>query len=223
MVPLPVNLPSPLSTSSILRILQIILAYLTCCWSPTIYYRKRRNRKLCYIPRRSSLLAKMRQNLSLNVFSPRPYVFNFTTHSNAHEIIFSEHLEQYHERVAWSDPSGGDNLIPGYKTKAISFETDALIRILYGVYDNMFANEKITSMMSSLSIKRNGMRAVGTAHFQPATGNKSQILSSICANWTRTESLNPIVTKIYASNSTSMVSSPWIHSSQTGQKTWSSR
>ncbi|KAJ1303001.1 hypothetical protein OPQ81_011203 [Rhizoctonia solani] len=101
--------------------------------------------------------------------APRPYVSNFTTHSNAHEIIFSERIEQYHERVAWSNPSGGDNLLPGLKAKIISFEPDALARILYGIYDNMFANEKISSMMSFLSSNPNVLRDLGSIHFHRET------------------------------------------------------
>ncbi|CAE6441890.1 unnamed protein product, partial [Rhizoctonia solani] len=100
--------------------------------------------------------------------APRPYVSNFTTHSNVHEIIFSEHLSQYHERVAWSDPCGGDGLIPGHNAKTISFEADSLSRVLYDIYDNMFANEKMSTMMStmsSLSINPTGMRALGVVHF----------------------------------------------------------
>ncbi|KAL5632915.1 hypothetical protein ACGC1H_005761 [Rhizoctonia solani] len=101
--------------------------------------------------------------------APRAYVSNFTTHSNAHEIIFSEHLAQYHERVIWSNPSRGDNLIPGYAESPISFEADSLAQILYGIYDNMFANEKIGALMSSLSFTPNGARAMGTVHFQRET------------------------------------------------------
>ncbi|EUC54478.1 MYND finger protein, partial [Rhizoctonia solani AG-3 Rhs1AP] len=101
--------------------------------------------------------------------APRAYVSNFATHSNAHEIIYSEHLSQYHERVVWSNPSGGDNLIPGYEAKAISFEADSLARSLYEIYDNMFANEKFSTMMSPLSFTPNGMRALSTVHFQRET------------------------------------------------------
>ncbi|EUC54470.1 mynd finger protein [Rhizoctonia solani AG-3 Rhs1AP] len=101
--------------------------------------------------------------------APRPYVSNFTTHSNAHEIIFSKHLEQYHERVAWSNPSGGDNLVLGHEAKMISVEADSLTRVLYGIYDKMFANEKVTSMMSSLSSTPNGLRVLGTIHFHRET------------------------------------------------------
>ncbi|CAE6498967.1 unnamed protein product [Rhizoctonia solani] len=101
--------------------------------------------------------------------APRPYVSNFTTHSNTHELIFSERLGQFHERVAWSDPSRGDSLSPGYNAKTISFEGDALARILYKIYDNMFANENVMSMMSSLSTTPTGLRALGEVHFHRET------------------------------------------------------
>ncbi|KAH7314013.1 hypothetical protein B0J17DRAFT_584879 [Rhizoctonia solani] len=97
--------------------------------------------------------------------APRPYVSNFTTHSNVHEIIFSKHLEQYHERVAWSNPCGGDGLSAGNKAIIISFDADSLARILYDIYDNMFANEKMSTMMSSLSLNPTGLRSLREVHF----------------------------------------------------------
>ncbi|CAE6466368.1 unnamed protein product [Rhizoctonia solani] len=102
--------------------------------------------------------------------APRPYVSNFTTQSNAHEIIFSKHLEQYHERVAWSDPSRGDSARQKHhRPFTVSFEPEPLARVLYGVYDNMFANEKITNMMSDLSVTPNGLRLRSEVHFHRET------------------------------------------------------
>ncbi|KAG8732183.1 hypothetical protein FRC11_000200 [Ceratobasidium sp. 423] len=100
--------------------------------------------------------------------APRPYVSNFTIHSNAHEVIFSDRMKQYHERVAWTDPSGGDNRL-GHKSETISFEAGSLARILYGIYDKMFATESITAMMSFLTMNPTGLRETSTAHFQRET------------------------------------------------------
>ncbi|CAE6452550.1 unnamed protein product [Rhizoctonia solani] len=101
--------------------------------------------------------------------APRPYVSNFTTQSNAHEIMFSEHLEQYHERVAWSDPSRGDHLNSVREPIANSFEPESLARVLYEVYDNTFANEKVTNMLSNLSMTPNGLRLRSEVHFHRET------------------------------------------------------
>ncbi|CCO31467.1 hypothetical protein BN14_05509 [Rhizoctonia solani AG-1 IB] len=101
--------------------------------------------------------------------APRPYVSNFTTHCNAHEVIFTELKAQYHERVAWSGPSGGDNLLQTLKARTISFEADSLARILYSIYDNMFAAEKIGAMMSSMALNPNSMIDFSKVHFQRET------------------------------------------------------
>ncbi|CAE6445341.1 unnamed protein product [Rhizoctonia solani] len=100
--------------------------------------------------------------------APRAYVSNFTSSSNAHEVIYSEHLSQYHERVVWTNPSGGDKSVPGRKETAISFDAESLAHLLYEIYDKMFANEDFSAMMS-LATTPNGARALGTVHFQRET------------------------------------------------------
>ncbi|KAF8693846.1 hypothetical protein RHS03_08335, partial [Rhizoctonia solani] len=62
-------------------------------------------------------------------------------------------------------PAGKD----ATKPLTVSFESEPLARVLYGVYDNMFANEKITNMMSDLSVSPNGLRLRSEVHFHRET------------------------------------------------------
>ncbi|EUC54469.1 MYND finger protein [Rhizoctonia solani AG-3 Rhs1AP] len=97
--------------------------------------------------------------------APRPYVSSFATHSNVHEIIYSEHFNQYHERVAWSDPARGGSLAPSHEPKITSLEVHSLARILYGIHDNMFANEKVDLTTLPNSTNPNVLRDLSTVRF----------------------------------------------------------
>ncbi|QRV91846.1 MYND Zn-finger protein [Ceratobasidium sp. AG-Ba] len=68
--------------------------------------------------------------------APRAYVSSFTSHSNTHELLSPERTKQYHERVAWIDPSGP-------------------CRYTFGLYSKMFANGlDITTMFSRPSLAK---------------------------------------------------------------------
>ncbi|CUA67167.1 hypothetical protein RSOLAG22IIIB_13293 [Rhizoctonia solani] len=98
--------------------------------------------------------------------APRPYVSGFTSQSHVHEIIFFKtmksellklgadaNVNQYHERVAWVNPCGGDSF-GTKKYPALSFEVGSMARVLYGIYDKMFSNEKMATLTSSNTISR---------------------------------------------------------------------
>ncbi|KAG8739655.1 hypothetical protein FRC10_005357 [Ceratobasidium sp. 414] len=78
--------------------------------------------------------------------APRAYVSAFTTHSNTHELVHPEHVNQYHERVAWADPSGGDRHASRGKL-AVSFDAEDLAHVIFGLYDKMFASEQVMAAM----------------------------------------------------------------------------
>ncbi|CAE6468391.1 unnamed protein product [Rhizoctonia solani] len=94
--------------------------------------------------------------------APRPYIAKFATHSNVHEILFSRQAAQYHERVTWSSPSGGDKHA-SQTDCTVSFDAVTLARILYGMYEKMFANEDISNIMASLT--PSGIMEMGQVHF----------------------------------------------------------
>ncbi|KEP49196.1 MYND finger protein [Rhizoctonia solani 123E] len=98
--------------------------------------------------------------------APRPYLCGFTPQSNVHEIVFSKSMKtefsklgaemqgnQYHERVIWARPNSGDTLTSG-KHITLSFEAESMTRILYGIYDKMFHNEKMTTLASSTTVSK---------------------------------------------------------------------
>ncbi|CAE6452509.1 unnamed protein product [Rhizoctonia solani] len=93
--------------------------------------------------------------------APRPYISGFTPQSNIHEIVFSKMMKsqfsgngnemrgaQYHERVAWTNPCGGDTRATGSRTTVL-FQVEDLARILYNMYDKMFLNEKLNTLASA--------------------------------------------------------------------------
>ncbi|KAG8710643.1 hypothetical protein FRC11_004270 [Ceratobasidium sp. 423] len=98
--------------------------------------------------------------------APRPYVSGFTPQSNVHEVVFSRamktqfsimgakmHGDQYHERVAWTNPCSGDARTTGSPI-TLSFEAESLARVLYRIYDKMFSNEKMATLMSSTTVSK---------------------------------------------------------------------
>lgn len=96
--------------------------------------------------------------------APRPYVTAFTSQSNTHEIMYSQPSgDQYHERVAWVDPSGGD---PHASTNpaTVTFDADQLGRVIYGIYEKMFSHEKIATITQSMSPA--GLKFLDEVHFQ---------------------------------------------------------
>ncbi|KAG8696165.1 hypothetical protein FRC08_007323 [Ceratobasidium sp. 394] len=83
---------------------------------------------------------------SLLGIAPRAYVSAFTTHSNTHELLHPEHVNQYHERVAWVDPSGGDR-DASRANLAVYFDAEDLAHVIFGFYDKMFASEQVMAAM----------------------------------------------------------------------------
>ncbi|KAG9089693.1 hypothetical protein FRC06_001426 [Ceratobasidium sp. 370] len=83
---------------------------------------------------------------SLLGLAPRAYVSAFASHSNTHELLHPEHVNQYHERVAWVDPSGGDPHASQAKL-AVSFDAEDLAHVIFGFYDKMFASEQVMAAM----------------------------------------------------------------------------
>ncbi|QRW06045.1 MYND Zn-finger protein [Ceratobasidium sp. AG-Ba] len=77
---------------------------------------------------------------------PRAYVSGFNSQSNTHELMYSDHLQQYHERVAWVDPAGGDSNSPRHKCQ-LSINAADLGHVLFGFYDKMFASEQVMNAM----------------------------------------------------------------------------
>ncbi|KDN42595.1 hypothetical protein RSAG8_06738, partial [Rhizoctonia solani AG-8 WAC10335] len=89
--------------------------------------------------------------------APRPYVSGFTAQPNVHQIYFDKvwttqfgpnsNIEQHHERVVWTNSWVGDACSArGYTT--VSFEVETLARILYGIYDKMFLDERMSTWKS---------------------------------------------------------------------------
>ncbi|KAG8732182.1 hypothetical protein FRC11_000199 [Ceratobasidium sp. 423] len=98
--------------------------------------------------------------------APRPYVSGFTAQPNAHEIHFEKlreipfgregYKQQYHKRVVWTNPWGGDAPTPETRIQ-VSFEVEGLARILYGIYDKMFSDEKMSTWTSPTQSDLKGM------------------------------------------------------------------
>ncbi|KAG8706719.1 hypothetical protein FRC09_002253 [Ceratobasidium sp. 395] len=80
--------------------------------------------------------------------APRPYVSAFSTHSNSHELLSPEQIYQFHERVAWVDPSGGDHHARG-QNLTLSFDIEDLAQILLGLYQKILASERVMAAMLS--------------------------------------------------------------------------
>ncbi|KAG8730801.1 hypothetical protein FRC10_002349 [Ceratobasidium sp. 414] len=83
--------------------------------------------------------------------APRPFISEFTTHSDIHLILSQEHVQQTHERVAWVDPSGGDRYANRQKILA-SFDAQDLARVVHGLYDRMFARDRTQVMVFGTKI-----------------------------------------------------------------------
>jgi hypothetical protein len=99
--------------------------------------------------------------------APRPYVGAFTTHSNIHELLFSDHLSQYHERVAWVDPAGGDSHASQNKLN-VAFGAGDLAHVIFDMYDKIFASEQVMSaMLSKPSMAR--LKFMGETHYHRET------------------------------------------------------
>ncbi|KAF8597029.1 hypothetical protein BDV93DRAFT_569974 [Ceratobasidium sp. AG-I] len=80
--------------------------------------------------------------------APRPYISNFTTHSNVHELVSNDHVAQFHERVPWVDPASGDR----YANQGLvlaTFDTTDLAYMLFGVYEEMFSQENLMANILS--------------------------------------------------------------------------
>ncbi|KAG9082833.1 hypothetical protein FRC06_004833, partial [Ceratobasidium sp. 370] len=93
--------------------------------------------------------------------APRAYVSAFAAHSNSHELLSPSKANQYHERVAWADPSGRDHYASP-KNIAVSFNAEDLAHLIFGFYDKMFANEQVVATMATgLSLaKRRSMEDI---------------------------------------------------------------
>ncbi|KAG8736569.1 hypothetical protein FRC10_009158 [Ceratobasidium sp. 414] len=83
---------------------------------------------------------------TLLCIAPRAYLASFSTVSNTHELLSPEKTSQFHERVAWVDPTGGDRYASQQKI-AVSFDAKDLARVIFGFYDKMFASEQVMAAM----------------------------------------------------------------------------
>ncbi|KAG8705014.1 hypothetical protein FRC11_009379 [Ceratobasidium sp. 423] len=113
--------------------------------------------------------------------APRTYLSSFTAQSNIHEMVFSNkkihsmvgvtkgQRDQYHERIAWTNPCGGDPHASGTPI-AVSFEAESLAHILFGMYNKMFAHERPSYIEASNtaseldSLSRVGFHRESVAH-----------------------------------------------------------
>jgi hypothetical protein len=99
--------------------------------------------------------------------APRPYVSAFTTHSNIHELLYSDHVKQYHERVAWVDPTSGDRHA-SQQESVIFFNAKDLGHVIFGMYDKMFASEQVmAAMRATPSLAR--LKSMGEVHYHRET------------------------------------------------------
>ncbi|KAB5591552.1 MYND finger protein [Ceratobasidium theobromae] len=99
--------------------------------------------------------------------APRPYVSGFTTQSNAHELIYASGTSsQFHERIAWVDPTGGDHHACTTNT-TVTFQAADLPHILYRIYQQMFYNETVTASLLNPSVAELRLRM--KTHYQRET------------------------------------------------------
>lgn len=90
--------------------------------------------------------------------APRAFMAGFTSISNIHEIFISaastEHGKvQYHERVAWVEPTSGDCL-SGRTSLAVSFPRQELSSAIFSIYNHMFAYEDVLSVMKKMDFSQ---------------------------------------------------------------------
>ncbi|KAF8593947.1 hypothetical protein BDV93DRAFT_581632 [Ceratobasidium sp. AG-I] len=69
-------------------------------------------------------------------------------HSNVHELLSSDHISQYHERVPWVDPTSGDRHA-NQESALATFDAINLAQILFGVYGEMFSQENLMAKLFS--------------------------------------------------------------------------
>ncbi|CAE6468387.1 unnamed protein product [Rhizoctonia solani] len=94
--------------------------------------------------------------------SPRPYISTFSAQSNIHEMIFanknilsvsgvtSDQGHQYQERITWTNPCSGDSHTSETFT-ATTFEAEDLAHLLLGMYSKMFALERSSHIVASVT------------------------------------------------------------------------
>ncbi|KAH9928407.1 uncharacterized protein B0H18DRAFT_1118073 [Fomitopsis serialis] len=84
--------------------------------------------------------------------APRTYLSGFNTHSNVHELLFNaEASKQFHERIAWCSPSASD--AQGCHDQPVVFDSAELGAVLYNVYDQMCADEKIVEALRNPGLR----------------------------------------------------------------------
>ncbi|KAB5592330.1 MYND finger protein [Ceratobasidium theobromae] len=76
---------------------------------------------------------------------PRPYVSLFSSQSNTHELIISNDVTMYMERIAWVDPVGGDTHTYTEPSSTVCFEYPDIARMLFSVYRSMFYFDTVPS------------------------------------------------------------------------------
>lgn len=102
--------------------------------------------------------------------APHPYLTAFSSQSNAHELImlrvFKE-MAQYHERVVWVNSTSGDHNARN-KSLPLSFKATELAKLLFGIYNNMFADESISPrLINNPTFK--GAVSMSEAHYHRET------------------------------------------------------
>ncbi|KAG8723303.1 hypothetical protein FRC09_003904 [Ceratobasidium sp. 395] len=80
---------------------------------------------------------------------------------------FANSNNQFHERVAWVNPSGGDHHARG-QNLLLSFDIENLARILFGLYQKLFAMERaIPDMLSKPSLAK--LKSMTEVHYHQET------------------------------------------------------
>ncbi|KAG8734130.1 hypothetical protein FRC11_011393 [Ceratobasidium sp. 423] len=72
--------------------------------------------------------------------APRVYLSDVATFCDIHQTMSSQHVKRFRERIAWVNPAGGDRNARQHKL-SMSFDTDDLVQIVYGIHHDMFAPE----------------------------------------------------------------------------------
>lgn len=116
-----------------------------------------------------------RLGIDISMFStllgivPRSYVSGFTTQSNIHELLMAGpggSPSQFHERVAWTSPTTGDQYALN-KGILVGFDVGDLARALYRIYEQMFTNEVAPAILSY--IRNMGARFQVKVHYRRET------------------------------------------------------
>ncbi len=86
---------------------------------------------------------------------PVPYLSNFTSHSNVHEMIsLASSWQQFHERISWRIGSLSDSMAVREKAQSdsrLKFDERQLAVFFHGIYLKMFSDENMGALFQSFS------------------------------------------------------------------------